>query len=155
MSDRRYFFAAGRLLNWWRGRNANRSEKNGRETNSVGALIHLVVYAFAFDICLTNQSIAQQILWALPLTILVWIFWLNFIYLNSLLLRLIRACGLMRDLPQSRAQGILIGIVATVFAVNLIRGHGWTKLVGIIWIVAVITNQLAATILAISREEVR
>src|SRR5438270_13739228 len=104
MSERRYFFALPRLINWWRGRNANRSEKNGREVNSVGALIHLVVYAFFFDLCLTSRSLAQQIIWAVPLAFLVWIFWLNFIYLNSLVLRVIRAGGLMRDLPQSRAQ---------------------------------------------------
>jgi hypothetical protein len=155
MSESRFFFALPRLVQWCCGRNANRSEKNGLEANVVGALIHLLVYAFAFEICLTSRPLLEQIIWAVPLAFLVFIFWLNFFYLNSLIIRLLRTCGLMRDLPQSRAQGILIGIVTTAFALRLVHASGWIGMLGAIWLLAVSLNLLAAGILAASRAEVR
>lgn len=150
-TEQRFFFALPRLILWWRGRNANRSEKNGLETHLVGALLHLVVYAFAFRICLTNRPAWQQLLWAIPLMFLVWTFWLSFVYANALVLRLLRRFGWMRDLPQGRAQGILITSVATIFALRLSAGGGWAAVLGIIWIVAVVLNLVAAGILALSR----
>lgn len=150
MSDPAYFFALPRLINRARGRNAHRSEKHALETTAVGLFTHYVAYLFFFQLWLTNRLVGQQLLWIVPLTIFVWLFWINFIYLNSLVLRLLRALGLMRHLPQARAQGILIGIVITIFALRLAYAHGFAKMIGLIWLSAVILNQLAAAVLALS-----
>ncbi|HEY0369988.1 MAG TPA: hypothetical protein VGC85_10345 [Chthoniobacterales bacterium] len=144
-----------RLIQWWRGRDAVRSEKNGIEANLVGVFMNVVAYAFGFEVCLTNHPFRQQLLWAVPLVCLVWIFWLNIVYLNSLAIRVLRGRVLPRDLPQSRAQSILIGIVITLFALRLLQATGWLAFVGAIWIGAVIANLAAAAILFVSRRGVR
>ncbi|MDQ6624328.1 MAG: hypothetical protein M3Y86_12705 [Verrucomicrobiota bacterium] len=143
-----FFFALPRLIASWRGGDAGRSEKNAVESNAVGALVHLVVYAFAFHLCLTSRPWWLQLLAAVPLAFLVWIFWLNLFYANALLLRLLRSAGLMRELPQSRAQGILIGILATAFAGALLTARDWTRVVAVLFLVLVLLNFLAALILA-------
>ncbi len=147
-SSPRFYFALPRLIGSWFGGDARRSEKNGVESNAVGSLLHLVVYAFAFELCLTSRSVWHQILFALPVAIIVWLFWLNLLYANSWVITGLRACGLIRDLPQIRAQGVLIGTVTTLFAVRLLEARGWTHLVGAIWIATVILNLAAAVILA-------
>ncbi|MDQ6861772.1 MAG: hypothetical protein M3032_11535 [Verrucomicrobiota bacterium] len=151
----RFYFALPRLVAWRRGRNAHRSERNGLEANAVGAVVHLTVYAFAFELCLTSLSAWKQLLWAVPLAFLVWIAWLNVMFVNSLVIRCFRATGLMRALPQGRAQSILIGAETTLCALRLIRGSGWTALLGFIWIAAVAFNLLAAALLAVSRAEAK
>jgi hypothetical protein len=145
----RFYFALPRLLWWLVGGDARRSEKNGLEANAVGSLLHLVVYAFAFQVLLANRTLSAQLLLLLPLAFLVWLFWLNLIYANSRIIKLLRACGLMRDLPQSRAQGILIGIITTLFALHLLEARGWLAPLGAVWIGAVTLNLIAAVLLAL------
>lgn len=145
----RFYFALPRLLWSSVGGDAGRTEKNGFEAHAVGALIHLVAYAFAFQICLTNLRPWQQLLLVVPLAFLVWLFWINLLYANSQVIRLLRAVGVMRDLPQGRAQGILVGIIMTAFALHLLAAEGWTRFIGAIWIAAVALNLLAAAILAL------
>lgn len=146
----RFYFALPRLLWSWRGGDAGRTEKNGFEAHSVGTLIHLVAYAFAFQVCLTNMPPWQQLLLVVPLAFVVWLFWINLLYANSHVIRLLRACGLMRDLPQGRAQGILVALIMTAFALHLLVVDGWTRFVGAIWIAALALNLVAAAILALN-----
>ena len=145
----RFYFALPRLLWSLLGGDARRTENNGMEANTVGTLTHLCVYAFAFELCLASHPLWQQLLFALPLTLLVWLFWINLVYANSWVIKLLRACGLLHDLPQGRAQSILIGLTTTALAFRLLEADGWTRVVGAIWIAAVALNLFAAAVLAL------
>lgn len=147
----RFYFALPRLVWSLAGGDAGRTEKNGWEANTVGALVHVVVFAFAFELCLTNRPLGQRLLWLLPLAVLVWLFWTNLIYANSWIIKLLRACGLLRDLPQGRAQSVLIGITTTAIALRLLGGNGWIRGLGAIWLAAVVLNLVAAGVLALTR----
>jgi len=146
----RFYFALPRLVWSWVGGDTGRTEKNGLEANAVGGLVHLVVYAFAFEVCLTSASAWQRLLLLLPLAILVWLFWIIFIYANTWIIRLLRAAGLMRDLPQGRAQSILVGVVTTAFALRLLEAEAWRHVVRAVWVAAVALYLFAAAVLALT-----
>ena len=70
--------------------------------------MHLVVYAFVFRALLAGRALWLQLLFVLPLAFLVWILWLLLFYLSSLIIKALRAIGLMRDLSDRRAQSIVL-----------------------------------------------
>lgn len=137
-----FYFALPRLF--LRG---PRSERNWLEANLVGGFIHLLVYLGAFRILLLRATPLRQILLCLPLAFLVWVFWLLTIYLNSLLIRLLRAAGLMREMPDRYAQSLLVGIITTFFAWALIGAGSWLRALGILWMTLIALNLLAALFL--------
>lgn len=143
-----FYFALPRLLARSRANQHMRSEKNSLEANVVGTLNHLLVYAFAFALLLKDLPGWQQVLLLLPLAVLVLIFWLLLLYVNSWIIKLLRAAGLMRALPNNRAQTLLISIVTTAMAGKLLFSEGWPRCVGLLWLAAVGLNLLAATLLA-------
>lgn len=146
------YFALPRLCAHWRGRSARRSERNWLEANIAGTLVHLVVYASAFQLLLARQSLWRQVLLCLPLALLVWVFWLLLLYANSLVIRSLRAVRLMRHLPDRRAQTALICILTAVFAVRLLTTGAWG--IGAVWLAVFALNLLAAALLAISQTDV-
>ena len=107
-----FFFALPRLLAGAQGR----SEKNGLEANFVGGLVHLLAYLYAQQFFLGNSTVTQQLIWALPLAFLVWIWWLLVLYLNSLGIKFFRALGFIRTLPDRYAQSFIIEMIVTLFA---------------------------------------
>ena len=70
----------------------------------------------------------------------IWIFLLIVLYLDSLIIKLLRGFGFMRTMPDSRAQSLLICTMTTVFALELIRAGSWPRFLGVIWIAAVALN---------------
>lgn len=148
-----YYFALPRFATQWSG-NIARDESNWLEINVAGLLMHLVVYCFAFHICLSGHSLWQQLILLLPLAFLVWIFWSLLFYFNSLCLKFLRAAGIMRQLPDGRAQSILIGIVVTCFALSLARTGGHFQVIGIAWLILVMLNLTAAGLLALRTSHV-
>ncbi len=145
-----FYFSLPRLFARWRGGSDARTEMNWLETNVVGAAVHAVVYLFIAHLLLGGLPMWQQALWLLPLAAFVLLAWLIVLHANSLVVKLLRACGLMRTLPNHRAQSILIGIMTTAFACELLRAGSWLGLVGGIWLAAVILNLTAALALALS-----
>lgn len=143
----RFYFALPRLLAKLRGGSSARTEQNWPEISTVGALIHLIVYSFAAQLFLQRLELWKQLALAIPLAVLVWLVWLLVLYLNSLGIRLLRAGGIMRDLPKSRAQGLLIGIMTTGCAYSLALSNSWLRILGEIWLVAVVLNLGAAALL--------
>ena len=85
----------------------------------------------------------------------VWIAWLILLYLHSLVVKLCWAIGLCTDLPRNRIQSVLMGIVTTVLAAQLVASGSWLRWVGLIWIAAVACNLTAALLLALFDEEPR
>jgi hypothetical protein len=82
------------------------------------------------------------------LLFLVWLFWLVVLYLNSLIIKLLRLAGLFRSIPTRRAQSILLATWATAMAFHLLDRGSWIGEVASIWLVAVAMNLAAAAILA-------
>ncbi len=122
---------------------------NWLETRVIGTAVHGVVYLFVAHALLGRLPLWQQALGLLPIAVLVWLAWLIVLYANSLLVVFLRACGFMRTLPNDRAQSILVGLMTTAFACELLRTGSWLSVVGGIWIAAVILNLLAAALLAL------
>jgi hypothetical protein len=89
----------------------------------------------------------------LGLIFVVWFLWLIVLYLNSLIVKLYWAWGLFTNLSSNRIQSVLIGILTSVFAAELMTAGGWTRWIGIAWIAAVMLNLSAALLLALNDEE--
>jgi hypothetical protein len=145
-----FYFSLPRLLARWTGRGVDRTERNWLEANLVGSLVHLVAYGYAFHLLLADARLRQQLFLFIPLAFLVWIWWLIVLYLNSLIIKFLRACGLMKTMLDRRGQSLLICVMTTIFALQLLRAGSWLSLIGGLWIAAVMLNLLAALVLAVS-----
>jgi len=144
-----FYFSLPRLLAGWSGGTGDRTENNSLEAHLVGALVHLVAYLFAFQLLLADSPIWQLLFLLLPFAALVWLGWLIVLYLNSWVIKLLRLLGLLRNVPDNRAQSLVIGVMTTWFAWRLIVAGHWPGLVGAIWIAAVALNLSAAVVLTL------
>ena len=137
MDERNFYFALPRLVT----RSHARSEKNAVEANAVGLLVQSVAYFFAFEVSLGDASLAKQLLFAIPLAFLVWLFWLLFFYVSHLVLRPFH--------PQrmAHAQSFSLCSLTTVFAIYLVAHGSWTRWLGIVWLALVVLNLGAAVLL--------
>ncbi|HSH39400.1 MAG TPA: hypothetical protein VK993_11500 [Chthoniobacterales bacterium] len=149
----RYYFALPRLFARLTGASAQRSEQNWLEAAVAGTLVHAVAYIFAARLLLAGRATWQQIGLLLPLALLVWAWWSVIIYANALLIRALRAGGFLRQSADRHLQSILIGVVTTIFACDLVTAGAWTRLVGLAWLGAVALNLAAAAILALMHAE--
>jgi hypothetical protein len=132
------------------GGNPARTESNWLEANIVGGVEHLIWYAFAGNVLLAGRPSWAQLALLIPLAFVVWLCWLIALYLNSVLIRLLRAFRPMRDLSNARAQSVLLGIVTTAFSFHLVTNDSWLSLLGLAWVAAVSLNLLAAAILVVT-----
>jgi uncharacterized membrane protein YhdT len=149
----RFYFALPRLLNKIFGGDGRRTDSNWLEANSVGAAIHAIVYVFVARCLLSGLPPWQQAALLLPLVLVVLLCWMVLFAIQSLMIRAVRAAGMLRDLPEWRVQGVLVAIVTTVFAWELIGAGSWMRVLGSFWIAAVSLNLLAACILAFSNAD--
>jgi hypothetical protein len=145
-----FYFSLSRLLARCCGRSGRRTQNNWLEANAAGIFLHVVFYAFAFRVLLGGHNIWLQLLLLLPLALLVWIFWLLLFYFDSLVIRGLRAVGFMRHLSDSRAQSILIGIVASACALALALDRDAFKIIGVAWLALMALNLLSAAILSLN-----
>lgn len=144
-----FYFSLLRLLARLRGGDARRSESNVVEARLVGLLIYLLHYLF-FATKLVPPALAPWLtaLLLIAVAFWVWLFWLLLIYINSVIIKLLRPLGLFHEIPTRRAQSILVGIVTTAMAGTLLHYTGWVRELGGIWLVAVAMNLVAAVFLA-------
>jgi hypothetical protein len=148
-----HYFALPRLLRKWRGGSAGRSENDWREGYAMGVVVYGISYFFVANIVLHHLHGWRL---ALALALLLfgqWIFWLIVVYLNSLITKAIWGCGLATNLSPSRVQNVLIGILTTAFAAQLIVAGQWISWLGLLWLAAVCANLGAALLLAIWYDE--
>ena len=148
-TEPRYYFALPRLIARAWGGNSSPAETNWVEANVAGGLVHGIAYLFAALLFLRDLSPVQQALLFLPLAVFVWLAWLLVLYINSLVIRLLRAGGMLRKTPDDRAQGLFIGVMTTAFAVALLRAGAYYGFAGGIWLAALSVNFLAAALLAL------
>jgi hypothetical protein len=149
----RFYFALPRLLAKMRGGDSIRAEQNSIEAWAANLAIYLISYLYfaGFIPALDRWWLRSLILVALAF--LVWLFWLLVLFVNSLILRLLGSCGLLRWLPIRRGQAVLIAIIATAMAAALLQRGALAAEFGAIWLVATAMNLLAATILAFTNGE--
>jgi hypothetical protein len=147
------YFALPRFFEKLRGRGGARSENNWREAYVVGSAIYLISYLLAANLMLARLQFWQALI-ALPVLLFgMWIFWLIVLYVNSLIAKLCRACGLCPELPRNRIQSVLIGILTTAFAAQLMTSASWLRWIGAFWMMAVALNLTAALLLALIYDE--
>ena len=146
-----FYFSLLRFIAMLRGGDARRSESNATEAWLVGLLIYLIHYLF-----FATQLVPSQFApWLSALVLVaaafwVWLFWLLLLYINSVIIKLLQLCGLLRAIPIRRAQSGLWGIVTTAMACSFLQNSGWVRELGAIWLVAVGMNLISAAVLAFS-----
>jgi hypothetical protein len=145
----RFYFALPRLLATFRGGSSERAEKNGGEAWIASIATYLVNYLFFAQFIPATLGLGPRILSLALLVFLVWLFGLLALHVNSLVIKLLQACGLFRAIPVRRAQSILIAGTASAMSLQLVRVGGWPSEIAAIWIVAVAMNLAAAAILAL------
>jgi hypothetical protein len=141
------------LIGKWRGRSGTRSEENWREAYLAGVAVYLVTYLFAVNLLRDRLSFGPAAIVLFLLLFGIWIFWLIVLYLHSLVVKAIWACGLCRDLSRNRVQSVLMGILTTAFAAQLVISGSWVRWVGALWLMAVALNLSAALLLALLYDE--
>jgi len=147
-SSPRFYFALPRLLAKFRGGDATRVEKNGSEAWAASLSVYAISYLYFADFIPVALSWWMRALLFGALTFLIWLFWLLVLYLNSLILKLVRSLGLFRSLPMRRGQSVLVAAATTVMAIALALRNSLVSEVGAIWLIATALNLMAALILA-------
>lgn len=143
-----FYFALPRLIATMRGADGGRAEKNGTEAWVGNIAIYLVNYLFFAQFVPAHLPLWQRTLLLTALLFVVWLFWLAVLYLNSLIIGMLRLVGVFRTIPSRHAQSILLGTWTTAMAFDLLERGSWIGEVAAIWLVAVAMNLAAAAILA-------
>src|SRR5438045_5499120 len=143
-----FYFSLLRLLVALRGGDATRGENNWAEACLAGTAIYLVSYLFFAQLVSDQLKSWQRAVLFVFLIFLIWLFWLVVLYLNALVIRFLRFCGILQALPVRRAQSVLLVIWASVMASFLVQGGSWAAEIGAIWLIGVTMNLAAAIILA-------
>jgi hypothetical protein len=148
---RQFYFSLFRLLALLRGGDARRAESNGFEAWLLGLMMYSIHYLFFVTLLLPfSLQPWQTALILVACAFWVWLFWLLFLYINSVIIQALHLCGLFRTLPIRRAQSILWGICTTAMAYALLQGSPALRELGAIWLVAIAMNLAAAAVLAFS-----
>jgi len=145
----RFYFAFPRLLATFRGGSSKRAENNGGEAWIASIASYLVTYLFFAQFVPATLGLWSRVVSLVLLTFLVWLFSVLALHLNSLVIKLLQACGLFRSIPIRRAQSILVAGMASAMALQLVGRDGWSAEIAAIWLVAAGMNLAAAAILAL------
>ena len=144
-----FYFSLLRFIAMLRGSDTKRAESNASEAWLVGLLMYLIHYLFFATQFIPSGAapwLAAMLL--ILVAFWVWLFWLFLLYINSVIIRFLRHCGLPVSIPTRRAQSILWGVVTTAMAYALLTSDAWVHELGAIWLVAVAMNLAAAVLLA-------
>jgi hypothetical protein len=142
-----FYFSLLRLLTLLRGGDATRAENNGIEAWFGGLAINLISYLFFAQFIPGDLELWQRALLLVLLAFFVWLFWLVVLYINALIIKFVRSCGLFSSIPTRRLQSVLLGISATAMAGGLLQTDSWSREIASIWLVMVAMNLFAATVL--------
>ena len=145
----RFYFALPRLLALLRHGDTRRVELNGVEAWVGNIVIFVVWYLFLARLVPGPLAWWLAVPALIALAVLVLLSWLLALYLNSLVLELLRRCGLLGSLPARRGQAVLIAIATTAMALHLVQRGALSGEIGAIWLVAVAMNLGAAIILVL------
>lgn len=145
-----FYFSLPRFIALLRGGDTRRSESNAVEAWLVGLIMYLVHYLFFAHFLPPHLAPWLSALLLIVLAFWVWLFWLLLLYLNSVIIQLLRLGGLFRTVATRHAQSILWGLVTTAMACALLKDSPWVREIGAIWLVAVAMNLASAVVLVFS-----
>ncbi|MFN2474763.1 MAG: hypothetical protein ABR526_00275 [Chthoniobacterales bacterium] len=144
----RFHFALPRLFTQLAGGESRPVETNWLEANVVGtAVMSISYFAVRRWILGGAGSIERELLFVIPLLLVTWIFWLLALYVDALIIRLLRMIGLLTGGSDAEAQSVFVALITTAFALQLTGERGWPRRLGWLWIAAVAANLLAALLL--------
>ena len=148
---RQFYFSLFRVIALLRGGDAGRAESNGFEALLVGLMIYAIHYLF-FATLLISSNLKPWLtaLLLVAVAFWIWLFWLLVLYVNSVIVKALRAGGLFRAIPTRRVQSILWGVYTTAMAFALLQSSPSRRELGAIWLVAVAMNLASAVVLAFS-----
>lgn len=151
IDKRQFYFSLLRLITMLRGGDPGRTESNGLEALVIGMTIYLMHYFF-FATRFIPSNLESWLTALLLVALAFWIclFWLLLLYINSVIIKLLRVGGLFRAIPTRRAQSILWGISTTAMACMLLKSSPSLREFAAIWLVMVAMNLASAAILAFS-----
>ena len=145
-----FYFSLPRFIALLRGGDTRRSERNAVEAWLAGLIMYLVHYLFFRHFLPPDLAPWLSALLLIFLAFWVWLFWLLLLYLNSVIIQLLRLGGLFRTVATRHVQSILWGVVTTAMACELLKDSPWVREIGAIWLVAVAMNLASAVVLAFS-----
>ena len=150
-NNRQFYFSLFRVMAMLRGGDARRAESNGFEARLVGLMMYSIHYLFFATLLIpSNLEPWLTALLLVALAFWIWLFWLLLLYLNSVIVKVLRAVGFSRTIPIRRIQSISWGIVTTAMALELLQCSPWMRELGAIWLVAAAMNMTSALVLALS-----
>lgn len=153
--ERGYFFALPRLLVRLGGGNARRAEFSAAESYGAG------IFVFAVGCVLAGRAIWEfvraedwRVLLLVLLPIEVWIAFLVWYYLNSLIARLLRRLGVYSARTNNPLQhAIIISVLTVLLGWLMATNGGWLRSLGVFWCALLAANLLAFGLLKILGEE--
>src|SRR5205085_1068231 len=137
------YFALPRLLAKMRGGDATRAEQNNAEAWSAHLAIYLISYLCFAGLIGHFMVWPWRVLIFIALAFFVWLFWLVVLYLNSLILKMVRRLNPFGSPPIRRGQGVLVATLATAMAVVLLQRGSISAEIGAIWLTATAMNLIA------------
>jgi hypothetical protein len=144
-----FYFALPRLLALLRHGDSSRAEINSGEAWAGSIAVFVISYLFFAGLFPDNLDLWLTALLLVALPFLVLLFWLLALLVNAQILKLLRASGLFRSLPQRRGQAVLVGIATTAMAFPTAQRGSLSGEIAAIWLVAVALNLTAAVVLAV------
>jgi hypothetical protein len=139
-AHRGYYFALPRLCALAIGGDATRTENNWIEAYFGGVAVYVITYATVL------AHFRVTALGALVLLFVVWIAWVLLLYLNWVVICVLRGAGIFRAVRNPRAQNVIIGIETTACAVALAT-QTRAQMLGRAWLLLVAANLAAAVVL--------
>lgn len=146
-----FYFAVLRLLGRLWG-DANEDAEGTAVEAYLGSIgIFVITFLVGLELFAGRFSGWRSIAFSILLVFAVWIFWLAVFYINSFVIRFLRACRLFRRTENRHAQSILIGLVVAGLAYQLSILNSSTRWVGVFVLLLLGANLLAALVLKLSR----
>ena len=85
----------------------------------------------------------------IALAFAIWIAWLIILYINLLLIGLLRLCGFCRRISNRRVQSVLIMALTTALALQLAYTDSWVRVIGMGWLLGVAANFFSFLVLSL------
>ena len=149
MENTTFYFSLPRLLSKGLAGRSHRSEGTSLEAHAGSLIIFAITYFFFVDFGGAHLTGWKMSAAYLIFAVAVWIFWLVVLYLNSVLIEAGHLFGLFRTTPNRRVQDFLVGLLLTLFAIELWIGDSWRRWVGVGWLAFLSLNVAAAVLLGL------
>jgi hypothetical protein len=142
-----FYFSLPRLVGKILGRGSNSSEGSSLEAYAGSLVIFVITYLFFVDLATGQLTGWKTVPLGIVLGFAVWIFWVGVLYLNSFLIQGLHLAGFFRRMQSLHLQDVLIGVLITLFSVELSIRNSWLRWGGILWLIFLLSNLAAALVL--------